>query len=67
MLSDTVVVAIVAGGASVLTAAAGFASNVYWLGSMLTGMRQDIKDLTGAVTDLDKRVTRIEIKLGIQP
>ena len=28
---------------------------------------QGFKDLTGAVNDLDKRLTRVEIKLGMQP
>jgi archaellum component FlaC len=30
-------------------------------------IRNDIKLLVGALNDLDKRVTRIELKLGIQP
>jgi hypothetical protein len=41
------------------------------LGSRIQTLEQtlgaDIKNLTGAINELDKRVTRIEIKLGIQP
>ena len=73
-MSDTVIVAIVSGSAAFLTAIGGFVINVYWMGRIfdglrleLAGLRQDLKDLTGAVNELDKRVTRIEIKLGIQP
>lgn len=36
------------------------------LGNQLAEVRSDIKSLTGAVNELDKRLTRVEIKLGIQ-
>ena len=37
------------------------------LGGQIAEIRGDIKSLTGAVNDLDKRLTRVELKLGIQP
>jgi hypothetical protein len=30
-------------------------------------LTRSIDNLTGAINDLDKRLTRVEIKLGIQP
>jgi hypothetical protein len=37
------------------------------LSNQIAEIRGDIKLLTGAVNELDKRLTRVEIKLGIQP
>jgi hypothetical protein len=37
------------------------------LGNQFAEVQADIKSLTGAITELDKRLTRVEIKLGIQP
>ena len=45
-----------------------------YVNSHVTALREDIRrlsdridNLTGAVNDLDKRLTRVEVKLGIQP
>jgi hypothetical protein len=69
-MSETVIVALITTGGSVLVAITalllnyrGFAS----IDSRLLAMDQRIHDLTGAVNELDKRLTRVEIKLGIQP
>jgi len=37
------------------------------LSRRISRLAQRIDELTGAVNDLDKRMTRVEIKLGIQP
>jgi hypothetical protein len=80
-MSDTVIVALISAGSSVLVAITalilnyrGFASidgRFVALESRLTNFENrvhaDIKDLTGAINELDKRVTRIELKLGMQP
>jgi hypothetical protein len=42
-------------------------SNVSALREDIRGIREDVKMLTGAVNDLDRRLTRVEVKLGIQP
>jgi hypothetical protein len=36
------------------------------LGQRMLSLEQSLKDLTGAVNELDKRLTRVEIKIGIQ-
>jgi hypothetical protein len=42
--------------------------------TLFTSLRSDVqelrgalRDLVGAINDVDKRLTRVEIKLGIQP
>jgi len=37
------------------------------LSRRITRVDQRMDELTGAVNELDKRLTRVEIKLGIQP
>jgi hypothetical protein len=37
------------------------------LSSRIQGVEQRLIDLTGAINDLDKRLIKVEIKLGIQP
>ena len=37
------------------------------LSSRIQRLEEKLDNLVGAVNDLDKRLTRVEIKLGIQP
>jgi len=37
------------------------------LGQRILAVEQRLNDLTGAINELDKRLTKVEIKLGIQP
>jgi hypothetical protein len=69
-MTDTVQVAIISGGGTVLTAVCalilsyrGFAS----LDTRMLALENRLYDLTGAINDLDKRLIKVEIKLGIQP
>jgi hypothetical protein len=73
-MSETVIVALITTAGSVLVAITalllnyrGFASLDARMLALETRLERDIKDLTGAVNELDKRLTRVEIKLGIQP
>jgi len=73
-MSDTVIVALVSAGASVLTAVTalllsyrGFASLDARMLALENRVHQGLTDLTGSVNELDKRLIKVEIKLGIQP
>jgi hypothetical protein len=37
------------------------------LSNQISEIRSDMKLLTGGMNELDKRLTRVEVKLGIQP
>jgi type II secretory pathway component PulJ len=37
------------------------------LSNRIQRIEQRLDDLTGAINELDKRLTKVEIKLGIQP
>jgi hypothetical protein len=74
ILTDTVTVALVSTGGTFLTAVVAlilssrtFASIEARILALENRVDRDIKDLIGAVNDLDKRLTKVEIKLGIQP
>lgn len=80
-MSDQILVAIISASGAVIVGLSAVALNVYCMGKAFdtltsqlggirqefTGIRQDIKDLTGAVNGLNKRLTKVQIKLGIQP
>ncbi len=68
-MTDTVIVALVAASGSVLVAVTALLLNYRGFASIdgrLLAVDQRMHDLTGAVNELDKRLTRVEIKLGIQ-
>jgi hypothetical protein len=76
-MSDGVIVAIITAASAVATAITALLLNYCGFSSLenrmagieqrISGLDQRVYDLTGAVNGLDKRLTKVEIKLGIQP
>jgi len=80
-MTETVIVALISAGGSVLIAMTalllnyrGFTTLENRMGAIETRVNsleirvnQRFDDLTGAINELDKRLTRVEIKLHIEP
>ena len=73
-MTDQVIITLVSTAGTFLTAVAalllgyrGFASLDARMLALENRVHTDITALTGAVNDIDKRLTKVEIKLGIQP
>lgn len=76
-MSDSVIVAMITAASAVATAITALLLNYRGFSSLenrmagieqrISGLDQRVYDLTGAVNELDKRLTKVEIKLGIQP
>jgi hypothetical protein len=69
-MTDTVTVALISTSGTLLTAVTALLLNYRGFISLERRMERtedDMKQLTGAVNELDKRVMRMEIKLGMAP
>jgi hypothetical protein len=69
-VTDTVIVALVSTSGTLLVAVTALLLNYRGFVSLERRMERgedDMKQLTGAINELDKRVMRVEIKLGIAP
>jgi hypothetical protein len=69
-MSDTVTVALISTSGTLLVAVTALLLNYRGFVSLERRMERtedDVKQMTGAVNELDKRLMRVEIKLGIAP
>ena len=69
-MTDTVIVALISTSGTLLVAVTALLLNYRGFVSLERRMERgedDMKQLTGAINELDKRVMRVEIKLGIAP
>lgn len=69
-MSDTVTVALISTSGTFLVAVTALLLNYRGFVSLERRMERtedDVKQMTGAVNELDKRLMRVEIKLGIAP
>jgi hypothetical protein len=69
-MSDSILVALISSSSTLLTAIAAMILGYRAFTSLdqrMLRIEQRIDDLTGAVNDLDKRLIKVEIKLGIIP
>jgi hypothetical protein len=69
-MSDTVTVALISTSGTLLVAVTALLLNYRGFVSLERRMERtedDMKQMTGAVNELDKRLMRVEIKLGIAP
>ena len=69
-MSDTVTVALISTSGTLLVAVTALLLNYRGFVSLERRMERtedDVKQMTGAINDLDKRLMRVEIKLGIAP
>jgi signal transduction histidine kinase len=69
-MHDTVIVALITASGSVLVAITALLLNYQGFSHINQRLRdfdQRMIDFTGAINELDKRLTRVEVKIGIQP
>lgn len=69
-MSDTVTVALISTSGTLLVAVTALLLNYRGFVSLERRMERtedDVKQMTGAVNELDKRLMRVGIKLGIAP
>ena len=68
-MSDTVTVAIISASGSVVVAVTALLLNFKLFTSLerrIEVVERDLKDIVASMNEIDKRMTRVEIKLGIQ-
>ena len=73
-MNPQILITLISTSGAVIVGIAGMWISTQQLGKRLDdvvarilALERDMKDLTGAVNDLDKRLIKVEIKLGIQP